>query len=223
MAKPRTSTPHIPWARDVATHTYIRAHEAQHLPPLGTYACLDPDCLGDLTVYERPTGSGKLYFRHRHKAASERCGFHPNQARTSRRHDTAQKLLAVVLRDALRKLGPMPLLEFHTSAGARTVLPLLSAEQVVLEWTCPRTRRRADIALLDRLGEAVLLVEIFHTHAVDRNKREDLSNYWWVEVEANAVIRDFERLPIRHGGNMPYVFLPDTQQIALPGMRPKEW
>jgi hypothetical protein len=61
------------------------------------------------------------------------------------------------------------------------------------------------------------------THAVDRNKRNDFSNYWWIEVEANAVIADFEQLPIRHSGNMPYLFSPETQQIPLKGMRRKEW
>lgn len=217
------SMTHIPLAREVATGIYLKAYEARHLPPEGTYACLDPQCHGDITVYERPKGSGRYYFRHRNREASEKCGFHRRHDRTVRRHEAAQHLLAVVLREALHKRGPMPLWSFLTAGETMLVLPVLNAASVITEWMCPTTGRRADIALLDKAGEPVMLVEVFHTHAVDRNKRKDISGYWWIEVEANAVIADFERLPIRHCGNMPYVFSPETQQIPLAGMRRREW
>lgn len=214
---------HIPLVREVATGNPLRPHEAVHLPPKGTYVCLDPNCHGDVTVYERPKYSGRYYFRHRNKEASGNCGFHRRHDRTIRRHDAAQHLLAAVLREALDKRGPMPLWLFQTAGQTLRALPLIIADTVKTEWTCPKTGRRADIALLDRSGAPVLIVEVFHTHAVDRNKRRDLSDYWWIEVEANAVIADFEQLPIRHSGNMPFLFSPETQQVPLMGMRKREW
>lgn len=213
----------IALAREVASGNVIRALEAHHLPPKGTYRCLDPLCQGDLNVCERPKGSGRFYFRHRACEIGTRCGFHSTNARTQRRHDAAQHLLSVILNEALNKRLPMPILAFPTPGGVRHVVPFIVADSVRTEWVCRNTGRRADIALLDKHQQPVLLIEVFHTHAVDRNKREDFSRHWWIEIEANEIIANQEILPVCHAGNLPFVLDPHTQQRWLPGMRPPQW
>lgn len=213
----------IALAREVASGAIIRAYEAQHLPPNGTYQCLDPLCGGDLNVCERPRGSGRFYFRHRVSKLGTRCGFHSTNAGSHKRHDAAQHLLSVILTEALHKRLPMPTLAFPTPGGLRHVLPFVLAREVRKEWVCARSGRRADLALLDEHQQPVLLIEVFHTHAVDRDKRLDLSPYWWIEIDANEIIADQETLPVRHAGNLPFALDPQTQQRWLPGMRPREW
>lgn len=97
----------------------------------------------------------------------------------------------------------MPLMVFNTPSGVRMVLPFIQAQEVVLEWRCPQSGRRVDLALLDQSGCPVLLVEVWHTHAVDDDKRSDLTGYWWVEVEANDVMCDTDKLHIRNHDNLP--------------------
>lgn len=219
----RNRSSRILLAREAVSGHLLKADTARHLPPEGTYQCLDPNCGGDLNVCQWPRRPGRLYFRHRTATASANCGFHSGNARTQRRHDAALHLLAVVLNEAIHRREPMPLLEFQVAGATRQVLPLLNAKSVVSEWVCRRTGKRADIALLDRHDDPILLIEVFHTHAVDRIKARAYSDYWWIEVEANAIIADYERLPVIHCGNMPYVFSPETQQRHLPGMPPREW
>ena len=219
----RNSPSRILLAREVTTGHLLKADTALHLPPEGTYQCLDPKCAGDLNVCQWPRRPGHFYFRHRTATASENCGFHSGNARTQRRHDAAQHLLAVVLNEAIHHREPMPLLEFQVAGKTRHALLLLNAKRVEPEWVCPKTGKRADIALLDNHDEPVLLIEIFHTHAVDKNKKRAYSEYWWIEVEANAIIRNYERLPVIHSGNLPYVFAPETQQWRLPGIPQNEW
>jgi len=219
----RSAASRILLAREVATGQLLKADIARHLPPEGTYRCLDPNCGGDLNVCQWPRRPGHFYFRHRTTSASAHCGFHSSNARTTRRHAAAQHLLAVVLNEAIHHREPMPLLAFQVAGATRHVLPLLNATRVVTEWACRRTGKRADIALLDRHEEPVLLIEVFHTHAVDRNKVRAYTDYWWIEIEANAIIANYERLPVLHCGNLPYVLAPETQQRSLPGVPRREW
>lgn len=221
--KSRRAHPRIPLARDIASGHLIRAEYAQHLPPPGTYRCLDPRCGGDLTVYERPRGSGNHYFRHRVDATSVNCGLHSSHNRSPRRHEAAKHVLAEVFHEVVAHREPMPLLSVIVAGGRKDVAIFARPARVETEWTCPATRRRADIALLDRNGDPILLVEIYHSHAVDGNKRQDLSAYDWIEVEANEVLDDVDLLRVRHAGGLPYVLDPDTQQRPLPGMRKREW
>ena len=81
----------------------------------------------------------------------------------------------------------MPLFMFNTPTAIRTVLPFIPISTVVMEWQCPLTERRADLAILDAANEHLLLIEVFHTHEVDIEKRQDLSLYWWIDVKANQV------------------------------------
>lgn len=83
------------------------------------------------------------------------------------------------------------------------VLPFVQAYEVVMEWRCPQSGRRVDLALLDQSGRPVLLVEVWHTHAVDGDKGNDLADYWWIEVEANEVLSDTDKLYIRNHDNLP--------------------
>lgn len=219
----RNGASRILLACEVATGALLKADTARHLPPEGTYQCLDPNCGGDLNVCRWPNRPGQFYFRHRTASASAACGFHSSNERTQRRHEAAKHLLAVVLNEAIQHREPMPLLEFHVAGATRHVLPFIGAKRVVPEWECRRTGKRADIALLDGLDEPVLLIEVFHTHAVDRHKKKAYSDYWWIEVEANAIIANHGCLPVIHSGNLPYVFAPQTQQRTLPGMPVREW
>jgi len=109
----------------------------------------------------------------------------------------------------------MPLLVFDTANGRREVLPFISAAQVVTEWECPISKLKADIALLDEAGTAVLLVEVWHTHAVDLEKRMDLSPYWWIEVEASQVLADPTALSVRNHGNLPDALALAWEQFQL--------
>ena len=83
------------------------------------------------------------------------------------------------------------------------------------EWECPISKRKADVALLDEAGRVVLLVEIWHTHAVDREKQHDLSPYWWIEVEASRVLADPTALIVRNHGNLPDALALAWEQFKL--------
>lgn len=97
----------------------------------------------------------------------------------------------------------MPLMLFNTPHGIKLVLPFIHAKEVVIEWQCPLSGRRVDLALLDEEGCPVLLVEVWHTHAVDGDKRNDLLPYWWIEVEAKQVLADTDALVVRNHDNLP--------------------
>lgn len=109
----------------------------------------------------------------------------------------------------------MPLMIFNTPKGIKAVLPFIHAEKVVMEWRCPLSDRRADLAMLDHSGRPVLLVEVLHTHAVDGDKRQDLAPYWWIEVEANQVLKDTDALIIRNHGNLPTQLALAWEQFEL--------
>ncbi|RTL55634.1 MAG: hypothetical protein EKK46_06245 [Rhodocyclaceae bacterium] len=115
-------------------------------------------------------------------------------------------LLQTSLSAALSRQGPMPTLEFPTPAGITLAIPIVIGVEVITEWCCPRTNRRADLAVLDKQGDPVLLIEVYHTHAVDGTKASDLSPYWWIEVGAGQVLENHQRLVIINHGNFPYEF-----------------
>lgn len=188
----------IPWGRDVQTGKLVRAERAIYPPGKGRYRCLDEKCGRDLTVAR--SKQGRQHFRHFRNSHAESCVFH-DPAKS--KHTAAIRLLGIVFSEALQRRTPMPLMVFNTPAGVKTVLPFVNAEHVVKEWTCPQTGRRADLALLDHNGKPVLLVEIWHTHAVCNDKRADLVTYWWIEVEARQVLMDTDMLIIRNHGNLP--------------------
>jgi hypothetical protein len=199
----RKWVPHIHLSRDSRTGRLVRADRAEPRPGRGRYQCLDPNCRRDLTIAK--SKYGRLYFRHFRDQHAEGCAFNTHK-RTKSRHDAAQALLCTVLREALACRTAMPHLQFMTLYGLRTAIPILLGKSVEMEWTCPATGRRADIAVLDTEGEAVFLVEIFHSHAVDGNKRKDLGRYWWVEISADEFLDAPEILNVLASGNLPYAF-----------------
>lgn len=188
----------ITLALDTQSGKLVRADRAEHRPGKGRYRCLDERCARDLTVAR--SKQGRQHFRHFRNGHSEGCIFH-NVAKG--KHEAAQCLLATLFSEALRRRTPMPLMVFNTPAGVRTVLPFVQAHEVVMEWRCPLSGRRVDLALLDKSGYPVLLVEVWLTHAVDGDKRSDLTPYWWVEVDANDVLSDTDKLHIRNHDNLP--------------------
>jgi len=83
------------------------------------------------------------------------------------------------------------------------VFPFIRACRVFEEWGCPSSGRRADLALLDGEGTPVLLIEVCYSNAVDIAKRQDLSGYWWIEVEARHVLEEVDTLSIQAHGGLP--------------------
>lgn len=193
----------IPIARDLQSNRIVTPDRAIRKAPKGRYQCIVPGCQHDLTV--AISKYGRVHFRHFRGMVSSGCSFHSGpKSRTH--HNTAQQLLMVLLSEALARRAPMPTLVFETTAGIKTALPIILGRSVVTEWVCPFTNRRADLAILDDFGRPVLLVEVFHTHAVDHNKRDDLSPYWWIEVNAIDVLENSSRLIVRAHGNFPYEY-----------------
>lgn len=197
------STYCIPFALDLSTGELVSPDRAIRNPPRGRYQCPHPTCHGDVTTAS--SKHGRRHFRHfRGVLAHEEQVSGKKKSQTI--HDRAQFLLHERFTDALAKRRPMPCLEFETPTGIHKVQMFIPGKTVVTEWTCPLTSRRADLAILDYEGEPLLLIEVFHFHAVDKNKRADLSVYWWIEVVANEVIEDTARLKIKAFGNLPDEF-----------------
>lgn len=202
--------PHIAWALDTLTGKLIKADRAEHRPGKGRYCCLDDRCGRDLTVAR--TKQGRQHFRHFRNTHATDCLFHGH---TDGRHAAAQRLLAILFSEVLRGRAPMPLFLFDTPKGVREVLPFVHAKTIVQEWRCPLSGRRVDMALLGDNGIPVLLVEIWHTHAIDNEKRKDLRPYWWIEVEANQVLVDTDFLVIRNHDNLPAQLAIAWEQFRL--------
>lgn len=202
----------ITWALDVKTGKLVKAERAERKAGKGCYCCLDDKCGRDLTVAR--SKRGRQHFKHFRNSSAEGCTFHSLE-KPQTRHQAAQLLLHILLSEALKRRIPMPLFVFNTPAGIRTVLPFIPISTVVMEWQCPLTERRADLAILDAANEPVLLIEVFHTHAVDIEKRQDLSPYWWIEVEANQVLADPSQLMIRNHDNLPEALALLWQQFEL--------
>jgi len=200
----------ITWALDVQTGKLVKADRAQHRPGKGRYRCLDERCCRDLTVARNK--QGRQHFRHFRNSHAEGCVFHDL---AKGKHEAAQRILAMMFSEALRRRTPMPLMVFNTPAGSRAVLPFVQAKEVVMEWRCPQSGRRVDLALLDESRQPVLLVEVWHTHAVDGDKRRDLASYWWVEVEATQVLTDTDVLVIRNHDNLPAQLALAWEQFEL--------
>lgn len=202
----------IRWAVDLASGEWVRADRAERKPGRGRYRCLDERCGRDLTVAR--SKYGRQHFRHFRNSHAEGCCFLSIKS-SDDRHRAAQALLRTLFAGALRRRVPMPMLVFDTANGRREVLPFIFAAHVVTEWECPVTGRKADVALLDDLQRAVLLVEVWHTHAVDHEKRQDLSAYWWIEVEARQVLADPTKLLVRNHGNLPEALALGWKQLKL--------
>lgn len=195
----------IAWALDLKTGKLVKADRAERRPGKGRYRCLDERCGRDLTVAR--SKQGRQHFKHFRSSNDDQCTFQ-SRGQSQTRHQAAQLVLQTLFCEALKRHTPMPLLVFNTPQGIRTVLPFIQASKVVTEWSCPHSGRRADLALLDERDVPVLLIEVWHTHAVDVEKRLDLSAYWWIEVEANQVLSDCNALLVRNHGNFP-------EQLAL--------
>ena len=202
----------INWAVELNTGKWIKADRADRKPGKGRYRCLDGRCSRDLTVAR--SKYGRQHFRHFRNSHAEGCVFQRLRSGQDT-HKAAQVLLEALFSQALKRNIPMPLLVFDTANGRREVLPFISAAQVVMEWECPISKRKADVALLDEAGRAVLLVEVWQTHAVDLEKGMDLSPYWWIEVEASRVLADPTALIVRNHGNLPDALAMAWEQFQL--------
>lgn len=208
----RFSSSQIKWALDIKTGKLVKADRAERKPGRGRYRCLDEKCGHDLTV--ACSKRGRLHFRHFRTGNTEGCAFH-SHGKSQTQHRAAQVLLHVLFSGALKRRIPMPLFLFNTPSGRRTVLPFIAASSVEMEWQCPHSGRRADLAILDAANQPVLLMEVFHTHAVDQPKRQDFSTYWWIEVEANQVLSEPGQLVIRNHDNLSEYLALAWEQFEL--------
>lgn len=206
------SYPQITWALDLAADTLVRAERAERRPGKGRYRCLDDRCCADLTVAR--SRLGRQHFRHFRNSHATGCAFH-NLSKPQTQHKAAQLLLRTLFAEAMMCRIPMPVLVFNTPSGVQQVLPFVHARTVAVEWECPSTGRRADLALLDGGGAPILLIEVLHTHAVTSEKRRDLSGYWWIEVEAKQVLLDARRLIVRSHDNLPEMLALQWEQFEL--------
>lgn len=109
----------------------------------------------------------------------------------------------------------MPLFQFSTPRGPRLVLPFIRACRVIEEWVCPDSGRRVDLALLDDEGMPVLLIEVCYSNAVNGDKRQDLTGYWWLEVEARHVLEEVDTLIIVAHGGLPRMLAAVWEEESL--------
>ena len=69
-------------------------------------------------------------------------------------------------------------------------IPVIFEEDVVYEVECPFRNYKLDVGVKDRDGNVVGAIEIFETHAIDKEKRSCLTdhNLAWVEVRSRRVL-----------------------------------
>ena len=200
----------IPWAIDMKTGDWLRADRAVYRGERGRYRCTDKHCDRELTVAR--SKRGRQHFKHFRNSGAEGCVFGHHGTSV---HQTAIRLLAVRFSEAMGGHVPMPLFRFSTPSGLHLILPFIRACRVVEEWVCPNSGRRADLALLDGEGIPVLLIEVCLSNAVDVDKRQDLSRYWWIEVDARHVLDDVDTLMIRTHGGLPRMLAAAWEEQSL--------
>ena len=200
----------IPWAIDIRTKEWLKADRAVYPGERGRYRCTDPSCDRELTVAR--SKRGRQHFKHFRNSGAEGCAFKHLSMNT---HQSAIHLLSVRLSEAMAGNVPMPLFIFPTPSGPRQVLPFIRACRVFKEWVCPESGRRSDLALLDGAGIPVLLIEVCYANAVSEDKRQDLSGYWWIEVEARHVQENVDTLNIRTHGGLPRMLAAIWEEQSL--------
>ena len=200
----------IPWAIDMKAGDWLRADRAEYRGERGRYRCTDKHCDRELTVAR--SKRGRQHFKHFRNSGADGCVFGHHGTSV---HQAAIRLLAVRLSEAMAGNVPIPLFLFSTPSGPRLVFPFIRACHVLEEWICPDSGRRADLALLDGEGIPVLLIEVCYSNAVNVDKRQDLSGYWWIEVDARHVLEDLDTLNIRAHGGLPRMLAAVWEERSL--------
>ncbi|NOS97992.1 MAG: hypothetical protein HOP25_05920 [Methylotenera sp.] len=188
----------IPHAIDVENKIkVIGADRADSQAARGRYLCYG--C--NREVFLAKSKNRKVHFKHYpDEAAGCRYG------KSQKLHTQAKERLAIVFENALKKRGPMPIMQFETPTGIQTVLPFIFGHVAKLEWSLKDIGRRPDVVILDASVNPVLAIEIKHTHGVNDQKSKDFANCWWVEVDARDVMKDDFVLKVRAHGNLPYQY-----------------
>lgn len=186
----------IPHAIDIETQVRIMAHRAATNAARGRYKCYG--CGRDVHVVLK-SKYNRVHFKHYPNEATG-CSYSKNQDL----HTQAKELVVVAFENALNKLGSMPIFQFQTPVGVKTVLPIIFGSVVKREWTLREIGRRPDVTILDANGNLVLAIEIKHKNAVNAQKCKDLIHCWWVEVDAKEVMENEFELKIIAHGNFPY-------------------
>jgi hypothetical protein len=197
---------YIPYAIDSDTRAIIKSDRAIVATDKRRYLCYG--C--ERPVYLVRSKHKRVHFKHYPKEAIG-CSYSKPQAL----HTKAKERVAVVFENALNKCKPMPILQFETTIGVLTMHPFIVGSLVKRELHMKDIKRRPDVAILDACGNVVLAIEIKHKNGVDEKKGKDLAGYFWIEVDANDVIKNELILKVRAHGNLPCHFNIPGQQNDL--------
>ena len=202
----------IPFALDASRNIVWPAESSREASP-GSYFC--PNCDRELRASFWRNKAPYLCFKHARKNG-DGCELARGKVRNQQVHDTAVRVLQKYIDAALHQGRNWLRFEIDTVDGKEKLLPLLFAKRAQREWTCPVSGRRADIAILDKNEDPVLLIEVYHSHAVDEKKALDYAGYKWIEVDARHVVEeDLSLLPIRNHGNFPAFYAMSGRQSRL--------
>lgn len=171
-------------AIDPATGSFVYPiYARRHYP----YLC--PACDGK--VHLRAGKKLRAHFAHYRSKSSCRLYDHRSE---SEEHKYAKKLLKaylesrqgpiVIWHSCSRDLDSCPSCCGDTDSQSKEILKLKSDEQVVLEYTDPNRKWRADLAVLDGHGNLRFIVEVRMAHSTTTKRPEP-----WYEVDAKDVIK----------------------------------
>ncbi len=198
-----------------AAEEIVHPYEADREAPRGSYFCPDPSCGGEVIASKWRNKHSWQCFKHLPQRGTKNCTLSRIRAGGQQYHDAAVCLLQRYLDVALHQHKNWPVLEIATEHGLQKILWSIIGERAVREWTCPLSGRRANIAILDKNGDPVVLIEVYHSHKVDQNKALDYAGYKWIEVEAKSIMNNLPFLRVSNHGNQPSYFAMSESQRRL--------
>lgn len=196
---------HIPHAIDTRSNSkqYIKPYDANLYAERGRYICVHPECTTPLMIYKR---KGKCFFRH-YPVKNNTCA---GGAQTL--HKNAIKQLRNHFLQVNKSTRNIPTFVIETIQGEKEIVPLLSSFVVKTEY--PLNGRKIDLAILDKLGNPILLIEILNTSKVTNAKSIDLAAFAWLEIKADAVMQNPSRLKVENF-NLPQHGFKKPEQVTL--------
>lgn len=183
----------IPFAIHKSSRQIVAIAKANINAPKGTYECCVNNCKAQLNVVK--SKYGRPFFKHYPNSKSNKhCS-----SKSQDRHTKAKLLIRDSIKNAIDHRAPMPILIFQTPNREHEVHPFFAHANVLCEYKI--NNRRIDVAVLDSLGNPLLLIEVKDKHAIDPIKEIDLQNFWWIEVNAKEVLTYPGRLIIHRHKN----------------------
>lgn len=193
----------------------VLPREALRGAPRGSYFCPDPSCRREVIASKWRNKPSILCFKHLPQRGNKGCALRRAGAGRHQYHDEAVRQLQLYLEAALHQHKNWPILEIATVDGIQKIHWTILGARAVREWTCPLSGRRADIAILDKNGDPVVLIEVYHSHKVDENKALDYAEFKWIEIEAKSIMDNLPFLRISNHGNQPSYFAMSELQRRL--------